>query len=461
MAAASPFQNLQNDTKCPICLEYYADPVTTECGHNFCRACINMRPQGRGVAVLACSFSCPQCRVVSSRARLRPNRHLQGIVESVKRLAQQSEVLQAHSVCEEHEEKLKLFCEEDQRLICVICREARAHKLHSVRPIKEAALDHKHKLQDWLILLIEEKEGIAASKLKEEQKYKAMKKVEAEKLKTKAEFQRLHHVLKAQEQIILKRLAAMEKTIATSEKENLAGLSAQISLLENLIKELQAKCKQPAEGLLQDVRGSLSRCESVKFRDPAKAILKPEEAMRNYKVPVTLDADTAHAALILSENGRRARWTDRPQTLPDNPKRFISDVCVLGNEGFSSGRHYWELQVLRVYCGYFVGVAEESVRRIQQSREPPRGRIWALSCYVEEYKAVTADPSGLNCFSYSDVFFSQEAPETLGVYLDYEEGTLSVYNADTMERIHTFTKAAFNEQVYPYFCLWDADLRII
>ncbi|XP_029442247.1 E3 ubiquitin-protein ligase TRIM11-like [Rhinatrema bivittatum] len=64
-----------------------------------------------------------------------------------------------------------------------------------------------------------------------------------------------------------------------------------------------------------------------------------------YAVPVTLDPETAHPELLLSEDGKRVRGGGRKQSLPRSPRRFDSEPCVLGREGFTSGRHYWEVGI--------------------------------------------------------------------------------------------------------------------
>ncbi|XP_069460280.1 E3 ubiquitin-protein ligase TRIM39-like [Ambystoma mexicanum] len=447
MAAANPVRSLQEEATCSICLEYYKDPVTTRCGHNFCRSCISGWSQS-----LDSRLPCPQCREICREGDLRHNRQLQNVVEIAKQLSVQRgrpQRPQGENLCEEHEEQLKLFCEEDEKLICVICRESSHHRSHSVYPTKEAAGKYKGRLQDWLTPLRKEKDGLLVLKLKEEEASKTMRdKLGAEKQKTMAEFEGMRQLLKDHEQVILGRLEEMEGRIATAENGNIAKLSQQISSLSALITEIEKTCEQPAEELLKDVKCTLSRCESVKFRDPEK-----NDMIKKYKVPVTLDPDTAHGWLTLSEDGRRVTWTGRRQIPPDNPRRFTASECVLGRERFSSGRHYWEVKVLRDGWGWSVGVARESVSRKEADRESPKRGFWAVQGCRSHYSALTVPCTPLPSLQY---------PVMLGVYLDYEGGRLALYNANTMDHLYTFTGAAFTEGVYPYFFLgYETDLRLV
>ncbi|XP_069073817.1 butyrophilin subfamily 3 member A1-like isoform X10 [Pleurodeles waltl] len=187
--------------------------------------------------------------------------------------------------------------------------------------------------------------------------------------------------------------------------------------------------------------------EETDFQEECE--LEPRNAM-----VVTLDPDTASRWLILSEDGRRMRYTERAQTLPDNPKRFTASACVLGREGFSSGRHYWEVQLLQKGGGWRFGAARESVHRKGWVTPSPQEGIWAVEGRCDgQYQALTSPRSPLSLC---------ESPRKLGIYLDYEGGQLSILNADTMEHLYTFTGVCFSERVFPFFSIWGgADLRLV
>ncbi|XP_075768860.1 uncharacterized protein LOC142821532 isoform X4 [Pelodiscus sinensis] len=155
MASGNLARSFQGEVTCHVCLEYFTDPVSIECGHNFCRACLS-RCWGESEP----NF-CPQCRETIPHRHLRPNYQLGNLVELVKRLQLPAgPVPEGQPECERHQEALKLFCQEDQAPICVVCDRSRAHRAHTVVPIEEAAQECKEQILSCLQRLREERDAL-------------------------------------------------------------------------------------------------------------------------------------------------------------------------------------------------------------------------------------------------------------------------------------------------------------
>ncbi|XP_050777191.1 E3 ubiquitin-protein ligase TRIM7-like isoform X2 [Gopherus flavomarginatus] len=440
-------QKLQDEATCSICLEYFKAPVSIHCGHNFCRACIN---QCWGESEP--NFSCPQCRETAQQRNFRPNRELANMVELVKQLKLQAgKEPGVERVCEKHREPLKLFCEEEQSPICVVCDRSKAHRDHPVIPIEEAAQEYKEK-------------------------------TDVERRKIMSEIQQLRQFMEEQERLLLAQLGGLDKEIVKMQNENVTKLSVKISHLSELISEMEGKCQQPASVFLQDIRSILSRCEKGKAQAVGESLSKLEKRIGDFsekrivlemilrefkdrlvfelevegsqflakemenvgeKVNVTLDPDTAHPKLVLSEDWKHVKYGDAWQDLPHNPKRFDSSLCVLGCEGFTSGRCYWDLEVGEA-GGWAVGVAKESVKRKGPVKYSPEEGICAVALCRGEYLALTSPEEIPLSLSW--------VPQRIRVSLDYEEGQVVFFDADRKSLIFRYLMASFTEErVFPFF----------
>ncbi|XP_027766956.1 E3 ubiquitin-protein ligase TRIM41-like [Empidonax traillii] len=210
MAAAFLPGNLQDEATCSVCLEFFRDPVSIECGHNFCRACI-----AQSWRDLEADFPCPQCREVFPLRSFRPNRPLANMSEIIAQLARRgAREAEAGGQCPRHREALKLYCKDDASPICVVCDRSREHRPHAVVPVDEASEEYKVALRP---------SGPPS------------------------------------EQILLGQLEKMEKNISRRQNENISELSKEITLLNKLITELEEKIQQPVLEFLKDVTGVISR----------------------------------------------------------------------------------------------------------------------------------------------------------------------------------------------------------
>ncbi|XP_035937072.1 E3 ubiquitin-protein ligase TRIM52 isoform X1 [Halichoerus grypus] len=94
-------------------------------------------------------FTCPQCRKSFTRRSFRPNLQLANMVQIIRQMCPtpyRGSWGNDQGICSKHQEALKLFCEVDKEAICVVCRESRSHKQHSVVPLEEVVQEYKVQL---------------------------------------------------------------------------------------------------------------------------------------------------------------------------------------------------------------------------------------------------------------------------------------------------------------------------
>ncbi|XP_058141048.1 butyrophilin subfamily 1 member A1 [Dasypus novemcinctus] len=147
-----------------------------------------------------------------------------------------------------------------------------------------------------------------------------------------------------------------------------------------------------------------------------------------HAVDVTLDADTAHPHLFLYEDLKSFQLEDSRQQVPESPDRFDSWPCVLGREAFTSGKHYWEVEV-GDRADWAVGVCREDMGKKGFDPLTPENGVWAVELYGNGYWALTPARTPLPL---------QGSPRRIGIFLDYEAGDISFYNTTDGSHVYTF-----------------------
>ncbi|XP_054420919.1 butyrophilin subfamily 2 member A2-like [Pteronotus mesoamericanus] len=162
---------------------------------------------------------------------------------------------------------------------------------------------------------------------------------------------------------------------------------------------------------------------------------------------VLLDPDTAHPELFLSQDLRSVRRGPSRQILPDNPERFDCRPCVLGAERFSSGRHYWEVEVGNVMV-WAVGVCGDGVARKGEALLVPQNGFWTLELFGNQYRVLS---------SPEKILPLKERLRRVAVFLDYESGDVSFYNMRDRSHIYTCPRSLFTGPLRPFFRLGSDD----
>ncbi|XP_032630248.1 butyrophilin subfamily 1 member A1-like isoform X3 [Chelonoidis abingdonii] len=217
-----------------------------------------------------------------------------------------------------------------------------------------------------------------------------------------------------------------------------------ISELQEEIRRLQAEIGKHLDNiseLHEEIRAHLENISEL--NEKISGLQRELEWRKALVCPtnVTLDPNTANAQLIISEDRKSVRRGIARQEVPDNPERFHS-FCLLGCERFTSGRHYWEVEVGD--GGFWaVGVARESMRRKGGIRFNPEQGIWAVERCGDQYRALTSPETPMPL---------SERPKKIGVYLDYEAELVAFYDTGNETLIFTFMSASFTgETILPFF----------
>uniref|UniRef100_A0A3P9K2Y4 Si:ch73-54f23.4 n=1 Tax=Oryzias latipes TaxID=8090 RepID=A0A3P9K2Y4_ORYLA len=270
----------------------------------------------------------------------------------------------------------------------------------------------------------------------------------------RAEFQNLHRFLEEEECKDLERLRRERQKQLKQLKEREKKIAAQGKDLENAITVLNSKlAEEDSPKLLQSQVSFVLPAEvdtevrSGQFVGPIQ--YRIWKHMKSCLYP-TFDPDTAHPNLSLSPSCTSVWFDENKDTseIQPNPRRFHYYYCVLGCPGFTTGRHYWEVEVGRK-TAWRLGVAREDVPRGEMAASGPCNGLWTLALKGESVLACT-DPNPVK------VNVSLRLVR-IGVFLDCEKEEVTFYNAVSMGPIYTFSMGTVTVPLFPFYNPCDTD----
>ncbi|XP_078073385.1 zinc-binding protein A33-like isoform X1 [Mustelus asterias] len=471
MASRQHEESWTRDTICRFCLDFFINPVMLQCGHNFCHSCITQHWEKK-------KARCPECGEKFPEINLRLNRALANLAEKARKLKLNRKEKENKLHCEEHQEELKLFCETDKKLVCVNCVVSQEHREHRFIAVKEAAEIYKNQVKSSLDSLTEKKSTVLEMEQQQKQKISQIRKQSISlQSHITSEFTKMHQILTEKEQRLIrdlreeeeKNLKPMEENLCEIQ-ENLNSIQENLSKLEKQLEQkdgvifLKKKLEESMSGVqrleysteetsrkrrIRDLDNRLSLVDGVlptgTFNGSLPFPVWREMLDSINPVSVTLDVKTANPHLEVSEDLKSLRRTRLGRSLSDTVKRFTHYLSVLGSEGFTSGKHYWAVEVTGNQ-GWILGVAAESVERKGGVKLMPETGFWTIGQFDDQFHMNSSPPSSLPV---------SQVPGKVGVYLSYESGTISFYNADTTSHLHTFIGNKFTQKLYPFF--WTRD----
>uniref|UniRef100_UPI0037E791E8 tripartite motif-containing protein 16-like n=1 Tax=Semicossyphus pulcher TaxID=241346 RepID=UPI0037E791E8 len=446
----------------------YAGPEDVAC--DFCT----------GRKLKACK-SCLVCLASYCEKHLQP--HFNAAPFKKHKLVEPSKKLQ-ENVCSRHDEVMKMFCRTDQQSICYLCSvdqhkghdtvSAAAERSERQRELGVSRQNIQQRIQDGekdVKLLQQEVEAISrsADKAVEDsekiftQLIRLMKKRRSDvkqqvRSQQEAEVSRVRELQEKLEQEIteLKRRDADLEELSLTEDHHqflhdypsLSPLSESTDSSSIKIRPLRyfeavTAAVSEVRGKLQDVLRETWTNISQTVTEVDVLLTQPEPKTRaeflQYSCDITLDPNTAHTRLLLSDGDRKATFMSKHQSYSSHPDRFTGWCQVLSRESLT-GRCYWEVE--RRGEGVSVAVAYKNISRAGGGKECGFGfndKSWALDCNNNSYN-----------FMYNKVNTPVSGPQSsrVGVYLDHRAGILSFYSiSETMTLLHR-VQTTFTQPLY-------------
>ncbi|XP_031426060.1 tripartite motif-containing protein 16-like isoform X2 [Clupea harengus] len=389
-------------------------------------------------------------------------------------------------ICTQHEKPLEIFCRTDLSCVCWLCLvdEHKGHDTVSASAGRKEKQTHLGQTQSKIQQRIQErvKELQELRKAVETLKSSAQTAVEDSdriftemirsierrcsevkeliRAQEKAEVSQTEGLLKRLEQEIaeLKRrdaeleqlshteddihfLKTFQSVSETPESKDLSCISVNQGLSFEAVKKSVTSLKTQLENFCEEEVMTISASVTK-----VQAIFPPEPTTREdflqYSCQFTMDLNTVHRDLHLSEGNRRVEWSNKVQSYPDHPDRFDGRPQVLCREGVS-GRCYWEVEWSGEWVDVVVSYKSISRKgRVDKSVFGSNDQSWSL---------ITSSSSSSFWHNNKETKLPLVASSRIGVYVDHRAGTLAFYSvSDTMTLVHR-VQTTFTHTLYPGF----------
>ncbi|XP_068961180.1 probable E3 ubiquitin-protein ligase TRIML1 [Petaurus breviceps papuanus] len=307
--------------------------------------------------------------------------------------------------------------------------------------LQEMLNDLWEKINKTEIVLAEEKEKYGWRKAN----------VQSMKQAILSKYSRMYQFLRKEEQQHLEKLDKKERKNLRKLKKIELKLSQQVQDLQRKAIQVGLDFKKLDLKTVLDVKDMLNKSEALLLQYPQDDFPKwtmchvtgVREMMMTFQRDITLDPETANPYLIVSPDLKSVKHSCVPQHVPDHPERFNYSATVLGAQSFSSGIHYWEVEVTGM-TEWEVGICKDSINR---KGNPPLlpGEVIALKTFK------VGDNFCLANSHLEGNFHIKKSMQKIGIFLDYESGYISFYDVTDGLLIYSISALAFQGPLRPFF----------
>ncbi|XP_030622106.1 tripartite motif-containing protein 16-like [Chanos chanos] len=433
--------------------------------------------------------SCLVCLVSFCETHLQP--HHESPAFSKHKLVKASTQLQDR-ICSQHDKAMENYCCTDQKMICYLCTmyehkghdtvSAAAERAEKQRQLGETQRKSRQRIQEREKELQELKQAVNSLKISAQTAVEDSERIFTEMIRSiEKRCSEMIEQIRVKERVALSvaedHIKKLEQEIAElrkrdTELEQLSHTEDHIHFLQSFqslsvhsgVKELPSMTVNPVFSL-EDVRKSVSEMkkrldkflyETIDIQEKVNtdqlflpAQPKTRQEFLQYSCQLTLDPNTAHRQLYLSEGNKKVARIRKGQPYPDHPDRFEEWGQVLCRESLC-GRCYWEVE----WGGYVnIAVSYKDIRR--KGKECGFGsnkQSWGLSAlgaqYTFRHNNISTEIRRFHC-----------CPR-IGMYLDHRAGILSFYRvSDTMSLLHR-VQTTFTQPLYAGFSVFLGSVHI-
>ncbi|KAM3842504.1 tripartite motif-containing protein 14 [Diretmus argenteus] len=392
--------------------------------------------------------------------------------------------------CTEHQEMNRIYCQQCAVCVCTVCTVIGSHRNHTCVSIREAERELRGNLKEEINQL-QKTEQVLMDRVTE----LTLKKQDFQGVLSEAragvrqQYGTMREALDEEEQSAL-------QCVMQEESRALGGLESRLSQLQSSLTSIQQGLHTLEE--LADAKGDKRVQEQAFIREYSKVthmvtdtgnsveeLEAPEDVDRArlsclqrwtekrldivvislpdrdpyrllYGTIPSLDADTAHPKLLLSEGNRRVVYSEAQQAYPEQGARFSSFPQVLASRAIEGGRCYWEVQVSSDEGRWKVGLCEGQIGRKGQKDSCRLGFNPFSWCLGSERRKVEA------LHDKAAVPVAVEALQKVGVFLDFDEGSLSFFSVTpggSLSLLHSY-KHRFAAPVYPALSVSKTQLTV-